>query len=204
MSKILRHARRSLSRPLRRPTVHLAASAALVVVTTMIVWNLVSAASEGARRYGEPRTVLVAVADLRPGDRIDPTNAELAQLPLSAVPPGAVRSMRPTTLTEAVFKGQVLVAGDLSIRRSPSAAGLAAGRRAIGLSRDRAGLALARGDVVDVLAPDDDGSMSTVAEAATVLATDVNRVTISIDADETSAVATAITADVAIVVLRPG
>lgn len=112
--------------------------------------------------------------------------------------------MRPATLTETVFEGQVLVAGDLSMRRSPNAAGLAAGRRAIGLSRDRAGIALVRGDVVDVLAPDDDGSMSPVAEAAIVLAADVNRITLSIDADETQDVATAITADLAIVVLRPG
>lgn len=204
MSKFLRRARRSLSRPLRRPTLHLAASVLLVAVTTMVVWNLVAAANEGARRYGKSRTVLVAIADLRPGDRLGPDNVELAQLPLSAVPPGAVRSMRPTTLTEAVFKGQVLVAGDLSVRRSPTAAGLAAGRRAIGLRRDRAGMALIRGDVVDVLAPDDDGSMSAVAEAAVVLGADVNRITISIDADEVAGVATAIVADVAVVVLRPG
>jgi len=204
MSKILRRARRSLSRPLRRPTVHLAVSVMLVVVTTMIVWHLVTAASEGARRYGGLRTVLVARVDLRPGDRISSASAELRQLPLAAVPPGVVRSMRPTTLTAAVFKGQVLVAGDLSTRRSPNAAALTAGRRAIGLSRDRAGIDLARGDVVDVLAPDAEGSMSPVAEAASVLATDVHRVTLSVEAGETPDVAAAIAADVAMVVLRPG
>ena len=87
MSSVLRTLRRIVSRPLRRPTIHLAVSVLLVGATSLVVWNLVAAASEGARRYGVARTVLVASTDLRAGDRIDPDTATLRRIPAGAVPP---------------------------------------------------------------------------------------------------------------------
>ena len=204
MSSVLRTLRRIVSRPLRRPTIHLAVSVLLVGATSLVVWNLVTAASEGARRYGVARTVLVASTDLRAGDRVDPHTATLRRIPAGAVPHDALTTTRPATLTDPVFAGQVVVAGDVTVHRSPTAAALDGGRRAVGLPPDRVGIALSKGDVVDVLAPDAGGSMAVVADAAEVLRADAQRVTLSVASDEVAGVAAAITGDVAIVALRPG
>jgi Flp pilus assembly protein CpaB len=49
-----------------------------------------------ARRYGDPRTVVVAAADIEPGRPIDPEVAtralELRRVPARFVPPGALRA----------------------------------------------------------------------------------------------------------------
>lgn len=137
-----------------------------------------------ARGYGELRPVLVAAADLPPGEAIDPKAAagslEVRRVPLRFVPPGALSAPAQAIGLEpvaAVPAGSYLLAAQL---RSPSAArphaSLGGGRRPVEIAVSGAGALAALGapplgsrvDVVVTSEPSGSGDGRTYVAAAAV------------------------------------
>lgn len=202
--RIVRDATRRAARPLRRAPLRLACSILVVIVTMAVMWSLLTRAEQGARRYGDVRSVVVATRDLDAGETIDDDSAELRELPADARPARAVTSLDGQRLVDPVHRGQVIVGGDVTVHRSQLAAALGPGRRAIGLAVDRIGLELHRGDIVDVWTADAAGAMTMVAAAAEVVGIGARVVTVAVGSSEVGDVAGAVAADIAVVTLRPG
>ena len=182
----------------------LACSIVVVIVTVAVMWSLLARAEQGAERYGAVRGVVVASRDLDAGDLIDDEAAEVRNLPADARPPGSLGTIDGQRLVDPVHRGQVIVRADVTLDRSPLAATLEPGRRAVAVAVDQAGLDLDRGDVVDVWTVDGTGAMTIVAGAAEVVRVGSRTVTLAVDTGEVPDVAGAVAAQVAVITLRPG
>jgi Flp pilus assembly protein CpaB len=154
-------------------------AAALALVTAAVVTRAVGRAEADAARFGDLRPVAVARATLPVGATVGPDDTEVRSLPASLLPPGAVAAVpEGAVVTAVVHEGEVVVARRLApAGRSPLAAALPPGTRAVAVPVDAAALPVEPGDVVDVLATFDpdlaDGGDPTVAVAREALVVDV-------------------------------
>jgi Flp pilus assembly protein CpaB len=136
------------------------------------------------RGYGELRPVLVASADLRKGDEIDPTIAaeklEVRRVPVRFAPPGALAAPEEAlglVPTVSVPAGSYLLAAQMRSTHAPAGGAiLGGGRRPVEIVVSGAGALSALGvqpvgskvDVVVTAEPDDSGSGRTYVAAPAV------------------------------------
>jgi Flp pilus assembly protein CpaB len=178
----------------------------LALLTGTLAYRSLHAMAEGAARFGDPVEVLVARVDLAPGDRLDGRLARVRLVPSSAVAPTALRTRsRSRVVRRPVSAGEVLVAQDLTPPgTSPLAAALPPDTVAVAVPRGDAPLRVSRGDRVDLLAAlgDDGGGLTAVARDATVVATDVDSLTVAVTEDEVGDVAAAVAASLVVPAIR--
>ena len=192
-----RPARRARFRPrrlLRRPIPWWVAAVLLTVVTTVTVGRATGEAAAERSRWGDERTVVVALVDHEPGDRL---RAELRRLPEAVVPDGALDELAPgATAVSALAAGEVV----LGRRVAPDGLSLVAARlpdgtRGVAVPHGIAPLPVEVGDTVDVLASFESETI-TVATDALVVDVGEDAVTVAVDADDAAGVAYAVTAGV--------
>ena len=208
-----RTARRVLARLRRRPVAWWLATLLLAALTTQVVTSALTRAEAGAARYGSTRVVLVATRDVAAGEVLHADDAEAREVPAGFVPSGAVGAdALGSRVAGAIHAGEVvhrrrLAPGGISAM----AALLPTGTRGVAIPGCAAGLPLAAGDVVDVLATvaevgatDELPPTVVVSAAATVL--DVGEAAVSIAVPEADAgrVAYAVATGLVTLVLVPG
>ena len=102
----------------RRPWVYWAIVAALAAALAVGVDNQFTALDEAQRNWGSTRSVLVANGSLEPGD---PIVARSIDLPLAAIPPGALDDLPVgARLHQRVGTGEVLTELDVIAARGPA------------------------------------------------------------------------------------
>jgi Flp pilus assembly protein CpaB len=197
----------------RSPLAYWAAVAALALVTTLAVSQLMGRARTEAARYGSPRAVLVATRDIAVGGQLGGGDVTVRTLPSGLVPPDAVgdpAQARGRVVVVPVFEGQPVVRRQLAPwGRTGAAALLPPGKRGISVAAGPAAAKLAKGDTVDVLATFDPATPAAagteptfpVAAGASVIDVGGESVTIAVDPEEAKRVAFAMAHGAVTVVL---
>ncbi len=182
----------------------------LAVVTGLVVAGAVGRAARAGDRYGRARPVLVATADLDPGDQVDAAHTDVRSLPDDLVAAGALRSLptgnRSRTVVAPIARGEPILAVRLGAgsAHGPTAL-MPPGSRAVAVPVPVDGLPLAPGDHVDLLSPGSDGRRGgLVARHATVIAVEHGATTVAVGPDEAPAVAEALGAGNVVIALRSG
>jgi len=99
----------------RRPWLYWVAVGALTVTTAWVASDLVAGARRARDQWGEHRTVLVAARTVAPGELLTDADVERRDLPLVAIPPGAVHSLdAEVTTVGGILPGEVVVEARLS------------------------------------------------------------------------------------------
>ena len=185
----------------RSPLAYWAAVAALALVTTLAVSQLMGRARTEAARYGSPRPVVIATHDIGIGSALAGGDVIVRSLPSALVPPDAVgdpAQVRGRVVVVPVFEGQPVVRRQLAPwGRTGAAALLPPGKRGISVAAGPAAAKLAKGDTVDVLATFDPATPAAagkeptfpVAVAASVIDVGGESVTIAVDPEEAKRVA---------------
>lgn len=89
--------------------------------TALVVASATAAVDDARRSWGETRPVLVATADLVPGDPLDGA-AELRALPVPMIPAAALGAARAGAVArQHVATGEVVVSADVAATASPQA-----------------------------------------------------------------------------------
>jgi Flp pilus assembly protein CpaB len=198
---IARRPRRRIAVILRRhPIVFWVLTSLAAGSTFLVVHTALDAAAEGAGAYGSLVPVAVARTDLAPGAVVGAADTEVAALPMSLVPDGALevepvgRVVRhPIVAGEAVVLQRLAPEGSVGV-----AALLAPGERAVAIPLPVHRAPLQVGQLVDVLATTDPGTAlgrnptSVVAEGAVVVAVDDAGITVAAEADDSVRIATAL------------
>lgn len=144
-------ARRVLVRPMARRLVALS----VAVLTGLTVTSLLRATEAERDRWGERRSVAVALRDLQPGDVLDGGAAQLQELPDVAVPAAALSDVPVGAIVrQPIASGEPLVAERLAPDGLDGVAALVpVGHRAVSIPLGPAGAPPVRlGDHVDLLA----------------------------------------------------
>ena len=185
----------------RSPLAYWAAVAALALVTTLAVSQLMGRARTEAARYGSPRPVVIATHDIGIGSALAGGDVIVRSLPSALVPPDAVgdpAQVRGRVVVVPVFEGQPVVRRQLAPwGRTGAAALLPPGKRGISVAAGPAAAKLAKGDTVDVLATFDPATPAAagkeptfpVAVAASVIDVGGESVTIAVDPEEAKRIA---------------
>ncbi len=198
---------RRSTRITRSPIAYWLVVGVLALVTGMVAARIVGHAGALASRYGPLRPVVVAVRDLEPGSVVGDDDVTVRHVPASLVAEGAVASVddaRGRTVVAPVFPGVPIVAAQLAPDgRRGLAALLPPGSRAVAVPNGRPGLALVRGDEVDVLATFDvadpaEGGPPTFPVATHALVVDVGdeSAAVAVTPDEAARVAFALASGV--------
>lgn len=175
-------ARRRLRLRPRRPLPFWLAALALTALTVSTVSRVADAAVAERERWGERLEVLVATADLEPGDAL---RGDLRAVPAALVPAGAVTSAPDGELVASwIGAGEIVLAVRLApAGLSPVAALLPAGTRGVAVPLGMAPLPVEVGDRVDV-----HGSTRLAADAL-VVAVREEAITVAVDAADAARVA---------------
>ena len=192
----------------RSPIAYWLVVAVLALLTGMVAARVAGNAGVLAARYGPLQPVVVATGSLEPGVVVTAGDLALRPLPASAVPKGAIGSIDAAagrTVVAPVFPDVPVVAAQLAPEgRRGLTALLPQGSRAVAVPNGRPGLALVRGDAVDVLATFDDladkteGSPPTFRVATHALVVDVGdeSAAVAVTAEEATRVAFALASGV--------
>ncbi|HEX4906943.1 MAG TPA: SAF domain-containing protein [Acidimicrobiales bacterium] len=175
-------ARRRLRLRPRRPLPFWLAALALTSLTVSAVSRVADAAAVERDRWGERLEVLVATADLEPGDEL---RGELRSVPAALVPAGAVTSPPDgEVVTSWIGAGEIVLAARLApAGLSPVAALLPAGTRGVAVPIGMAPLPVEVGDRVDV------HGTTRLAADALVVAVSEEAITVAVDAADAARVA---------------
>ena len=191
----------------RREVTWWATAIALAVLTVSVVGGALGRADAAADRWGVERTVLVATGPIGIGQTIEPGDVGTAEWPAALVPADTVTGeVVGRVAVAAIDEGEVFVERRLAPGGlSGAAALLPPDTRALAVPDIAGGLALAPGDVVDVLAvvdpfalgPDpEDGPTGATAEivaaGATVVAVSEDSTTVAVGSQEVGRVAAAL------------
>jgi Flp pilus assembly protein CpaB len=180
-----------------------AATVALAAATGLLVDGVLQRADEAEARWGVPRSVVVAVGPLVPGDPLAGAT-EVRRLPGPAVPAGALTSVPPgATAVAAIGPGEVVTRARVGGPGAATLAGrLPAGTRAVVVPVEVAGLPVRVGDRVDLLAAGRAGDVAfgeaavpptgPVAEGAEVVAVRTGALVVALDERDAAAVAAAL------------
>ncbi len=155
--------RRSV-RIIRSPFAYWLVVAVLAVLTGMVAARVMAHAGALASQYGPLRPVVTATRALEPGSVVADGDLEQRRVPSSIRPDGAIDTVaaaRGRTVLSPLFPGVPVVDEQLAPggRRGLTAL-LPPGSRAVAVPNGRPGLALVRGDTVDVLATFDPSDAS--------------------------------------------
>lgn len=182
-----------------------AACLVLALTSALLVGGTVQRAREAQARYGRTRPVLVATADLSPGDHLDATHAGVRQLPTALAPPGALSALpKGRTITARIGRGEPVLAmrvGDAGKGSGPAAL-MPSGSRAVAIPVPVPGLPVEVGSHVDLVAPT--GGASVIAGDGIVLTVAKDAVTVAVDAEDVGAVARALGNGGVVLALRAG
>lgn len=186
----------SLRRPLRRRRVRWAVVAAVAALAALATTSIVGAASRERARWGASTPVAVATRDLAPGAVIGLGDVIVASRPQAMVPDDAMTDVVGRVATAPIAPGEVVLERRLAGGTGPLAL-LDPGAMAFAVPVDTATPPLRPGDRVDVFAPTDSASRSTVgasriARRAVILAVDDRRVLLGVDGASASVVARAL------------
>ena len=175
-------ARRRLRLRPRRPALFWIAAVALTALTVSTVARVTGAAAAERDRWGARIEVLVATAELEPGDEVQ---GELRLVPAVLVPAGA-RTTAPDGETVASWIG----AGEIVLEQRLAPAGLSAvtallppDTRGVAVPIGMAPLPVEVGDHVDV------HGTTRLASGALVVAVSEDAITVAVDADDAARVA---------------
>ncbi len=191
----------------RSPLAYWLVVGVLALLTGMVAARLVGNAGALASRYGPLEPVVVVTRALEPGTVVAADDLDVRQVPGSLVPDGAIGGLDGAvgrTVLVPVFPGVALVEAQLA---PGGGRGLTAllppGSRAVAVPNGRPGLALVRGDTVDVLATFDpadaaEGVAPTFPVATAALVVDVGdeSAAVAVTPDEAARVAFALASGV--------
>jgi len=118
MMSVLAQLRRLLA---RRPWLYWAAVGALALMIGVLVAQATSQVEAARESWGETQTVIVAAADIAPGDPLVGAT-ESRDLPAPMVPDGAVTEVDPAaTATQRVAAGETVMMHDVASVNGPQA-----------------------------------------------------------------------------------
>ena len=188
--------RRRLRLRLRHPMTYWAIAAVSAMITVSSISRVADAAAAERDRWGVRVPVVVATADIEPGEVV---RAELRRLPAGVVPAGAVRAPVEGQLATAwIGRGEIVLAQRLApAGLSPTTALLPPETRGVAVPQGIAPLPVVVGDRVDVLAPHvlaEGALVVAVAEEAVTVAVRSSVVPRVVDAVATGTVSLALTA----------
>ena len=199
-----------LRRLARSPFAYWAAVVALAAFTASTIAGQVNRAGVQVARYGRLRPVVTAARPVEVGAVLRSADVVVRAMPAAFLPEGAVGATGEVvgrTVVVPLFRGTPVVAGQLAPDGVVGVAALLpAGGRAVAVPTGPASVALRRGDRVDVLAtfdppPAGEDPTFPVAEAALVVDTGPEAVTLAVEAEEALRVAYAVAAGVVTLVL---
>jgi pilus assembly protein CpaB len=176
-----------LRRITRSPIAYWAAVAVLAAITGLFVTRLVADAQAQRTRFGALRRVAIATRTLDAGHLLTTGDVAVRVVPRAFVPEGTADSARgllgrtvvvPVFAGEAVLEAHLAPAGVRGI-----AALLAPGERAVAVPAGPATPAVRAGDRVDVLVSFEGTASDMAAEAATVIDTRDDAVTVALATD---------------------
>jgi pilus assembly protein CpaB len=208
-----RRPRRRLRVALRRQPIAFWTLAAVAVGATW--WGTHVATDKltaGAQAYGALVEVVVTTRDIAAGERIEPADIRLAELPRDLVPDGAISRLEPgATARDPLVAGEAIVPARLATLGAEGlAASLAPDERAVAIPIDGHRPELRIGQRVDVLASTPPSSTATrpdtrtIADNAEVVDVDEGGITVEVSVDEAHDIATALGAALITVVVTPG
>lgn len=182
----------------RRPWLFWFFAVSLALLTGLTVARLVGEATSRAERLGGMRKVAVAARTVDAGQRLSPEDVAVRDLPVAVLPhaPVAAAPAGHTALVP-LAPGEVLLEAKLAPWGVQGVAALVpAGLKALAVPAGEGGLALSRGNRVDVLATFDtpDGETEPtfpVAAAALVVDVGEDAVTVAVSPEEAPRVALA-------------
>lgn len=182
----------------RRPWLFWSFAVALALLTGFTVAHILSEAASRAERLGGLREVRVAARPVDAGRVLTAADVAVRRLPAAVLPEGAVAaSPYGHTALVPLAPGEVLLEAKLAPWGVEGVAALVPqGRRALAVPAGKGGLALHRGNHVDVLATFDTIEENTeptfpVASSAQVLDVGEESVTVAVTAEEAARVALA-------------
>ncbi len=180
----------------RRPPLRGLAIGALALITMAVSSAWLTAAQDGARLYGQPASIAVAVNDIDGGELITADNVELRTTPSGAQPADALSELPAagTRATNPVQAGQALTRNDVERGRSALAQSLPTGEAAIALPRRDQSIALEIGDHIQIIGAGPDGGVRTLA-AAVVLSVQAESATVTAPTSVVISLATALVSD---------
>jgi pilus assembly protein CpaB len=199
-----------LRRLIRSPFAYWAAVVALAAFTASTIAGQVDRAGAQVAQYGRLRSVVTAARAVEVGSVLRPADLVLRSMPAAFLPEGALTATGDVvgrTVVVPLFRGSPVVAGQLAPDGLEGVAALLpAGGRALAVPTGPASVALRRGDRVDVLVtfdppPAGEDPTFPVAEAALVVDTGPEAVTVAVAPDEALRVAYAVAAGVVTLVL---
>jgi pilus assembly protein CpaB len=199
-----------LRRFARSPFAYWAAVVALAACTASTIAYQVDRAGAQVARYGRLRPVVTAARPVEVGAVVRSADVVVRSMPAAFLPEGALGATGEVvgrTVVVPLFRGAPVVVGQLAPDGVEGVAALLpAGGRAVAVPTGPASVALRRGDRVDVLAtfdppPAGEDPTFPVAEAALVVDTGPEAVTVAVEAGEALRVAYAVAAGVVTLVL---
>ena len=199
-----------LRRLTRSPLAYWVAVVALAAFTASTIAGQVDRAGTQVARYGRLRPVVTAARAVEMGSVLRPADLTVRSMPAAFLPEGAVGATGEVVgrmVVVPLFRGSPVVAGQLAPDGLEGVAALLpAGGRAVAVPRGPASVALRRGDRVDVLVtfdppPAGEDPTFPVAEAALVVDTGPEAVTVAVGPEEALRVAYAVAAGVVTLVL---
>jgi Flp pilus assembly protein CpaB len=139
-----------------RPLVHWTLTLALAAGAAAVVGRLAASAEDARARWGTTRPVVVTTRAIAAGETVDGRDTASRALPAALVPPTAVTAVADGAVAAAPLDaGEIVTTARLGrAGRSPVAALVPPGWRAVAVPAPPPGLALAVGDVVDVFGAD--------------------------------------------------
>jgi Flp pilus assembly protein CpaB len=191
----------------RRPLAFWALALAVAATAGLAVERAVAAAAHARAAWGTAQPVAVTTRRIAAGEVLGPADVVVQQWPSVAVPPGAVSAVAPGTVAAAVLeRGEAIQASRLGAAgQSALAAALPPGRRAVAVPRDaEAGLPLAPGDLVDVLAVQAGAAGAVAARDAPVVTVDARRAVLAVTPAEEADVAAALASGTVVLALSSG
>lgn len=199
-----------LRRLIRSPFAYWVAVVALAAFTASTIAGQVDRAGAQVARYGRLRPVVTAARPIEVGAVLRQDDVVVRTMPAAFLPEGAVAvtgDVVGRTVVVPLFRGSPVVVGQLAPDGLEGVAALLpAGGRAVAVPTGPASVALRRGDRVDVLVtfdppPAGEDPTFPVAEAALVVDTGPEAVTVAVEPEEALRVAYAVAAGVVTLVL---
>jgi Flp pilus assembly protein CpaB len=195
----------------RRPIIYWSATAALALITGLVVSGAVAGARDARSAYGKSRVIVVAARDIEAGQTIDTADVQVEERPLAVIPEGALTDPPiGRVASAATMRGEPMLAvrvGDPGV--SAIAALIPPGEVGIAVPLDAGTLAVSVGDAVEVMAtfdPDRIEGPPTIVVAPRAVVVDVRdaAATLALPEPDAQRVAFALATGVVTVVLLGG
>ncbi len=173
----------------RRPWIRWLAVGLCALLVGLTVQRQQASLERARRRWGERQTVLVAVHPVARGATLGPHDVRRAELPVAALPSGALAELPVTAIAvDSLAAGEVVSAAHVRTRGTGA---LPAGTSGVAVPVADGGLRLATGQLVDVISAGDplidsgagqaaDGAPTVLARRAVVVETSATGVVLAV------------------------